>query len=460
MRTAVVLLNRDLRVHDHPALAAACAEAERVLPLFVFDDALLAGLPRAQNRVAFLLDSLRCLRAELRQRGGDLVIRRGDPVGETVRIAREVAAEAVLCSEDVSGYAQRRAAALTSDLKRCRVDLRLYPGITVVPPGELRPAGGSHYRVFTPYWRAWQAATWRPLAAAPPRLRLPEGVDAGECPALTALLPHAPATSAGLQPGGERDGRARMRAWTAGPVAAYEDRHDDLAADATAKLSAYLHFGCLSPLEFALAAGDGPDPQAPGAQALGAAALRRQLAWRDFHHQVTAAFPHITTEDYRPRGIGWHEDKDAFAAWCEGHTGIPIVDAGLRQLRHEGWMHNRARLIAAGLLTKKLRIDWRLGARHFMDWLADGDIANNYGNWQWVAGTGNDTRPNRGFNPLRQARRFDPQGRYVRRWVPELAALAGPLVHEPWRLPAATRRDIGYPDPTRRRTTACRRRGR
>ncbi len=437
MRTAVVLLNRDLRVHDHPALAAACAEAERVVPLFVFDDALLAGLHRAQNRVAFLLGSLRCLRAELRQLGGDVVIRRGDPVGETVRIARDVAAYAVLCSEDVSGYARRRAAALASELTRCRVDLRMHPGITVVPPGELRPAGGSHYRVFTPYWRAWQAATWRQLTAAPPRLRLPETVAAGELPPLAALLPRAPGISAGLQAGGEQAGRARMRAWTAGPVAAYDDCHDDLAANATAKLSAYLHFGCLSPLEFALAAGDGP----------GAEALRRQLAWRDFHHQVTAAFPRITTEDYRPRGTGWREDKDAFAAWCEGRTGIPIVDAGLRQLRHEGWMHNRARLITASLLTKKLRIDWRLGARHFMDWLADGDIANNYGNWQWVAGTGNDTRPNRGFNPLRQAVRFDPRGSYVRRWVPELAGLEGPLVHEPWRLPATTRRGLGYPDP-------------
>jgi len=175
--------------------------------------------------------------------------------------------------------------------------------------------------------------------------------------------------------------------------------------------------------------------------------LIRQLAWRDFLHQVTAAFPAIATTDYRPRPTGWRRDDDALAAWRSGRTGIPIVDAGMRQLLAEGWMHNRARLITASFLTKTLGLDWRHGAAHFFRWLVDGDIANNAGNWQWAAGTGNDTRPNRVLNPIRQAHRFDADGEYVRRHVPELAAVPGRAVHEPWRLSKAERAGLDYPAP-------------
>ncbi len=172
------------------------------------------------------------------------------------------------------------------------------------------------------------------------------------------------------------------------------------------------------------------------------------MAWRDFHHQVLAARPDAARADYRPRGDAWREDPEALQAWREGRTGYPIVDAGMRQLRTEGWMHNRARLIVASFLTKTLYLDWRAGARHFLDHLADGDIANNQLNWQWVAGTGTDTRPNRVLNPLRQAERYDPTGRYVRRWVPELAGLENPReAHQPWRLGTSTLRRLGYPSP-------------
>ncbi len=174
--------------------------------------------------------------------------------------------------------------------------------------------------------------------------------------------------------------------------------------------------------------------------------FRRQLAWRDFFYQVTAAFPDIARKNYRP-GAAWHQDQAALDAWCAGQTGIPIVDAGLRQLAAEGFMHNRARMITASFLTRNLGIDWRHGYAHFGGLLADGDVACNAGNWQWVAGTGNNTRPNRVMNPLRQAQRFDHGGQYVRRYVPELAGLDPAYIQTPWKLTAAHRRHLGYPDP-------------
>jgi len=179
----------------------------------------------------------------------------------------------------------------------------------------------------------------------------------------------------------------------------------------------------------------------------GGQAFVRQVCWRDFHHQVLAARPDAVSVDYRSRGDRWRRDDDAFTAWQEGRTGYPVVDAGMRQLAREGWMHNRARLIVGHFLCKTLYVDWRLGARHFFDLLIDGDMANNTMNWQWVAGTGTDSRFNRTMNPVTQGRRHDPDGDYVRRYVPELSEVAGPAVHEPWTLPVALRRQLDYPDP-------------
>jgi deoxyribodipyrimidine photo-lyase len=235
----------------------------------------------------------------------------------------------------------------------------------------------------------------------------------------------------------------RVQAWLDGPLKEYDGQRDNLAGDRTSRLSAYLRFGCVSPLALAREALHRPD----GAQ------FGRQLAWRDFFYQVTAAFPDIAVVDYRPGAAGPRqraqdaEDLDALDAWRAGRTGVPMVDAGLRQLAVEGFMHNRARMITASFLTRTLGIDWRHGYRHFRDLLADGDVASNAGNWQWVAGTGNNPRPGRVLSPLRQAARFDRDGDYVRRYVPELAGLAAPGIHAPWRLPAARRRQLRYPSP-------------
>ncbi|MGC4833326.1 cryptochrome/photolyase family protein [Micromonospora vinacea] len=421
--TAIVLLTRDLRVHDHPALATTCAAFDRVVPLYVLDPALA---DRSANRTRFLHQALADLRAQLRDRGGDLVVRHGDPVAETIRLADEVGATAVALSADVSHYAVRRERRLRAECERHRLHLRLFPGLTVVEPGVLRPGGGGdHYRVFSPYHRAWAANRWREELAAPHRIALPDRVSVGRLPA----LPAGDSPDAAI--GGEGVAQARLTDWLP-DLTRYGDQHDDMAGDDTSRLSPYLRFGCASPLAVANRAGDRSGP------------FVRQLCWRDFYYQVTAAFPEISTTAYR-RGATeqWRYDDDALAAWTEGRTGMPIVDAGMRQLRTQGWMHNRARLITAAYLTKHLGQDWRSGVAVFFRWLLDGDVANNSGNWQWVAGTGNDTKPYRGFNPVRQAERYDPDGDYVRRWVPELAGVQGKAIHQPWKLPEA----LDYPPP-------------
>ncbi len=401
------------------------------MPLFVFDRAVLARFG-APNRVAFLLDALRDLDASLRKRGGALVVREGDVVEQVMRVAAESRAEAIFLSEDVSAYAQAREHALRAACDSARLALNVLPGVTVIPPGDLAPAGADCYRVFTPYWRRWRLAPRRAVVAAPRKLALPGRLARGRLPALAGIVRGA--VSPELPRGGESEGRRRLTRWLARGLTGYERLHDDLAADGTSRLSAYLHFGCLSPLELVERASgrDGAEP------------FVRQLCWRDFYAQLLAARPEISHADFRARGHRWRDDAEALAAWKDGRTGYPIVDAGMRQLAREGFMHNRARLLTASFLTKDLYLDWRLGAAHFADLLVDGDVANNSGNWQWVAGTGVDTRPNRVFNPIAQAKRFDPEGDYVRRYVPELAGIGGAAVHEPWKL---ARPPAGYPAP-------------
>lgn len=420
MSTAIALLTRDLRVHDNPVLAAAVARADRVVPLFVLDPPRFAG----PNRVDFLTECLHDLDDSLHRIGGRLVIRRGDVVAEVCRLAEQVHAATVHIAADVSGHAARRERALREALAGYRRELVVHQGVhTVIEPGAIAPPSGDHYAVFTPYWRRWAELPRRSAVGALRAIRLPR-VAAG-------LLPPPPDRRDRL-PGGETAARRRMNRWLRDGIDEYAERHDLLGVEGTSRLSPYLHFGCLSALELAH-------------RGATSAEFVRQLAWRDFHHQVLAARPDAAHRDYRYRGDQWRDDPAALAAWQRGQTGFPIVDAGMRQLLAEGWMHNRARLITASFLTKTLYIDWRAGAAHYFAHLLDGDLANNCLNWQWVAGTGTDTRPNRVLNPLRQAHKFDPDGNYVRRWVPELAGLPASKIQQPWRL-ADTQRPA-YPRP-------------
>ncbi|MEU4964457.1 cryptochrome/photolyase family protein [Streptomyces smyrnaeus] len=444
---SVALFTSDLRLRDNPVLHAALAGAEAVVPLFVRDRAIEQSGFAVPNRRAFLADCLTTLDEGLRERGGRLVVRSGDPATETARLVRECDAREVHIAAGVSDYAQRRETRLRTALEEVGCALRVHDAVTtVVAPGTLTPTGGrDHFAVFTPYFRRWARAGRRSPLAAPRTVRVPEAVGSLPLPRGQDVRGTAP----GLARGGERAGRERWASWRRkGGLDRYGQRdggQSDLGADATSRLSPHLHFGSLSPVELA--------HEAAAKGGAGADAFVRQLAWRDFHHQVLAARPRAAHADYRPRGDRWRTDRGGGAAaqevdaWRAGRTGYPLVDAGMRQLLHEGWMHNRARLLAAGFLTKTLYVDWRIGAAHFLAHLVDGDIANNQLNWQWAAGTGTDTRPNRVLNPLTQARTCDPQGVYVRRWVPELAHIQGAAVHQPWRLPAAERASLDYPDP-------------
>jgi deoxyribodipyrimidine photo-lyase len=437
MRTAVVVFTRDLRVTDNPALAAA-ARADQVVPLFVIDDAILRRHAINATRLAFLLDSLRDIDTSLRSIGGRLVIRRGPWARKVLSLAARVGADQIHLAADVSGYAKRRVARLRADAGSGRFEVVTHPGVTVSGPQQVSPVTGRPYQIFTPYYRRWLATPRRAQAAAPAKLTLPFDLDPGRIPDLAELASAAdrprPEPAADAPPGGETAGLARLRAWSADHLAGYEQGHDDLAADATSRLSPYLHFGCVSPLR--LAAGLSGRP--------GGEPYVRQLAWRDFFCQLLDARPDAADHDFNDRGDRWHDDPDGLAAWQAGRTGYPVVDAAMRQLTSEGFMHNRARMIVASFLTKDLYIDWRAGAAHFMALLADADVANNQLNWQWVAGTGTDRQPHRLFNPTRQGQRFDPRGEYIARYLPELAGLAADEIQDP---SPAVRRSRHYPAP-------------
>lgn len=424
----MMLFTRDLRTRDLPALHTAAA-AEHVLPVFVLDDAVLGGRYRSPNRTRVLIDALTDLRGSLRGLGGDLVVRRGSWVDEVVGLVSHHEVCAVHVSDDVSAAAQRRMDRLDGALP-ATVELQRHPGITVVPPGSTSPSSGGEWKVFTPYFRNWSAEQWRPVLPAPTQIRMPEGVETGRIPRAEDVCEGE--VSPDLPAGGETRALAQLREWAASGLATYADHHDDLAGDRTSRISAHLHFGCLSPLEVAARLRDRQ----------GGAAFVRQLCWRDFYHQVLAARPDAAGADYRDRGDMWRTDDEELTAWKEGRTGFPLVDAGMRQLRREGFMHNRARMVVASFLTKDLYLDWRAGAAHFMHWLCDGDVANNQLNWQWTAGTGTDTNPHRIFNPTVQSKRFDPDGSYIRRYVSELADVDAPEIHDP---SAATRQRVGYP---------------
>lgn len=409
--TSILWLRRDLRIHDHPALEAARSGAEHLVPVFCFDDRLLHGRHASGPRTQFLLECLADLDGSLRARGSRLVVRRGRPEVEIPKLVAETAADAVHFSADAGPFARSRDARTIEATERVGATAHAHPGLFAVDDlAAVRTKAGDPYTVFTPFHRAWSEVPRRRTTGAPRALPpLPRGLAAGTLPRLGDL---------GLRqevedptPGGESHARERLSRFAARGAAAYGDTRNLLAEDGASRLSPYLHFGCLSPREVE--------------ERVSSDEYRRQLCWRDFYAHVLMHFPGNAHTEHQARYRGtlrWSRAEKDFEAWCEGRTGFPLVDAGMRQLRREGWMHNRARLVVASFLTKDLGIDWRWGERWFMRLLLDGDEASNNGNWQWVASVGVDPQPpfRRMFNPERQQARFDPDDAYVRRYVPEL----------------------------------------
>ncbi len=442
--TAVVWFRRDLRVHDHPALAAAAARHDRVVPLFVLDERLLHGRFESGPRTAFMLGSLRELDAELRRRGGALCVRSGRPEDVVARLGREAGAEAVYWSGDVSAFARRRDGAVTAALRDAGIDARPHGGNHCADVSRPRTQAGKPVTVFTPFWKSWERLERRGLLDAPERVRLPDGLDPGSLPGAPRLGDELAAPF--CQPG-ESAARAALDRWLDGPIDGYASRRDDLSGG-TSGLSPYLRWGAISPREV--------EARARARDGEGAAAFVRQLAWRDFYAHVLLLHPDNARHEFqeRYRDLQWDDDAELFAAWRAGRTGYPLVDAGMRQLAASGWMHNRARMVVGSFLTKTLHLDWRRGEWWFERMLLDGEPAQNNGNWQWIASTGVDPAPSfrRIFNPVLQQQRFDPDGCYVRRWVPELARVPAEHLAEPWTMSARRQSGAGcvigrdYPD--------------
>jgi deoxyribodipyrimidine photo-lyase len=453
---AIWWARRDLRLADNQALHQAMQAAETLVPVFVLDPALLSTFAASEKRLAFLFGGLRALDADLRARGSRLIVRRGDPATELARLVSETGATAVFAEEHVWPYARRRDAAVAAAVAAVE-PLRLTPGLTIHPSDVVRKADGGVYTVFTPYSRAWKALP-------PPRLSdlLPEPAHLVAPPADLASLPIPDARILPPSvpfPPGELEAICRLDAFVHRPssiVSRYAGDRNRMDLDGTSRLSPYLRFGMISARQCAVAALEAMAASPDEAARQGAETWLNELIWREFYTAILYHFPDVLREAFRPdlRAIPWSTDPAQFAAWCEGRTGYPIVDAAMRQLVETGWMHNRARMIVASFLVKDLLIDWRWGERFFMEHLIDGDPAANNGGWQWTAGAGTDAAPYfRVFNPTLQAAKFDPNGVYVRRWAPELARVPDKHIHAPWLMPLDVQRQAdcvigqGYPAP-------------
>jgi deoxyribodipyrimidine photo-lyase len=446
--TAVVWFRRDLRVHEHPALRAALDAHSQVVPVFCFDERLLHGRHESGPRTQFLLECLTDLDSSLRELGSGLVLRHGPPERELAALAEEIGAEELHFTADVTPFARRRGERVRRALDAAGLALHGHPGLSVINDvGALLTTARKPYSVFSAFHRSWEREGRREVLGGPRRLpALPSGLARGEIPSLASLgleqqLDEPPK-------GGEHEGRKRLERFLANDVLGYRENRDAPSGSSTSRLSPYLRFGCVSAREVEDRLGsDG-----------GSEAFRRQLCWRDFYQHVLLHFPGNATSEFQPRYRGkikWSHAERLFIAWCEGCTGYPLVDAGMRQLRREGWMHNRARLVVGSFLTKDLGIDWRWGERHFMRLLVDGDEASNNGNWQWIASVGTDRQPayRRIYSPTRQMETHDPDGTYVRRYVSELKYVPDSYIREPWTMPARVQREAGcvlgsdYPKP-------------
>ena len=422
--TSVLWFRRDLRLADHPALTAAAADGE-VVGLFVVDPALWEKVGAVRR--SWVAASVRALAESM---DGALVLRVGDPAEVLVDVVRTCGATTVHVTGEVTPYGRRRDARVAAALAEIGVVGEPSGTPYAVDPGTVRTQQGTPFQVFTPFSRGWRETGWADPLPVPEVSwrRMRNDAEA------TALIDEAVrALPEALPEAGEKAAWKRWKAFSAGPIDDYDEARNLPGVDGTSRLSPYLKVGAVHPRQLL----DGLDP---------AGRFATEIAWRDFYADVLWHQPASAWTDLRPLDVGYDDAPEAVQAWKEGRTGYPMVDAGMRQLLSEGWMHNRVRMITASFLTKDLHVWWPVGARHFLDLLIDGDVASNNHGWQWTAGTGTDASPYfRVFNPITQGKKFDPEGDYVRRWVPELAHLPGSAVHEPWKHPLGYEAD--YPQP-------------
>ena len=453
-KPVIVWLRQDQRLSDHPALAAAVASRKTVLPCYVLDTRnahpwRLGGASRW-----WLHHSLAELGQRIREMGGYLMLKRGDPVGIITQLALETEAGAVFWSHAVEPQCRRDETALTSSLEAHGIGAQGFEGNLLFPPEEIQNRSGAPFRVFTPFWKQCLASRARmraPTGPVSPRFSL--DLPCGDRLEDWDLLPTRPDWAGGIaqtwQPG-EIAGRAVLENFSA-KVSVYNGQRNFPAKDATSRLSPYLHFGNISPAQAYAAVAPSAENPSPGA-----ASFQREVGWREFSAHLLFHFPHLPEKPFRAEfaDFPWQDDPGLIRAWQSGQTGFPIVDAGMRQLWQTGWMHNRVRMVAASVLVKHLLIHWRHGEAWFWDTLVDADLGNNAAGWQWVAGCGADAAPYfRIFNPILQGQKFDAEGQYVRHWIPELATLPDRYLHAPWLAPDEVLSDAGirlgetYPKP-------------
>lgn len=448
MKTSIWWIRRDLRLADNQALAAAQNAADQVVPVWIKDPDLWESSYSSQRRRDFLSQGLQQLDAALRALGSYLLVREGKPLDVLTRLRDETGAGAIFSEADVSPYAQRRDSGVADSLP-----LHLQPGLAIREPGSVLKADGDPYVVYGPFARTWREA---PPAHREECLAPPSSLESP--PALSGIdLFSTNERQVAHFPAGEQEARRRLQVFFDEKIASYAQRSHRLDEDNTSTLSPYLRFGMISARTVAAAIEDRRcRDDLDAAQREGLARWRDELIWRDFFIHILYHFPEARSTSFREkyRALPWRNDPDQFAAWCEGRTGYPVVDAAMRQLAQTGWISNRARMIVASFLVKDLLIDWRWGERWFMQQLVDGEPANNNGNWQWVAGTGTDAAPYfRIFNPVSQGEKHDPDGSYVRQWLPELASVETGVVHKPWCMSVAQQRNAGctigqdYPAP-------------
>jgi deoxyribodipyrimidine photo-lyase len=437
---------RDLRPTDNRALERA-ARDEPIVPLFVFDPAVLEHA--SPIRVACLLEALEDLRAWYRERGSGLVVAHGEANEAVPEVAAEHDASRVVWNRDYSGLARERDERVTAALETDDVAYDPVHDDLHHEPGSIAPNQGDHYSVFSYFWKKWQDREKRDPIAAPPADAL-AGVSGDPLPSLEDL--------GFAEPGSDRDeltraaAHDRLEAFCSGPIYRYDEERDYPAAGATSRLSVHLKWGTIGPREVYAATEAAADDADEEAHRAGVTAFQRQLAFREFYAHVLAFNPETVGEDFSEyeNEIEWRNDADELEAWKAGETGYPIVDAGMRQLRTEGWVHNRVRLIVASFLTKDLLIDWRKGYDWYRRYLADHETASDVAGWQWAASTGADAQPYfRVFNPMKQGREYDPDAEYIHEHVPELEGVPADRIHD-WDELAADDREAlapAYPAP-------------